>query len=363
MKRLRIAVILTTIIIVSVVLYSAFQGQTDRAAPSDKAACTNDCNVLLISVDSLRADHLGAYGYKRNTSPNLDKLASQGVLFTNYFSVSHTTPVSEMTVQTGLYPTSNGLNNFDSTLPKDRTILPQYLKKLGFHTQAIISSPEFLVFSSLNESFSRGYDEYPKNIPTQDDIQNGRQYPFIEDVSTAIDNQQMDNKQNFLWLAVGGVHYPYGINAKDEFTDPNYTGAFRFETTLDYGLFRRVYNGVLYPYNKQLTDADKQYVIDMYDNGVKAFDDYLGQVVQLLKDKGQYDKTIIVIESEHGEDLGEHGYFMHYDVLDTQTHVPLIIIDPRLKGQGKTLSSLTGSVDVLHHTRVIRQSTHQGALF
>ena len=101
------------------------------------ATCTTDCNVILVSVDSLRADHMGIYGYKRNTTPNFDALAKKGTLFKNYYSPSYITPVTEATVQTGLYPTSHGVTNFDSLLPKNRTLLPEYMKKLGFRTQAI----------------------------------------------------------------------------------------------------------------------------------------------------------------------------------------------------------------------------------
>src|SRR3989344_162377 len=104
------------------------------ASPNSVASCTIDtactgCNVILLSVDSLRADHIGAYGYERETTPYFDELAKKGALFENYFSPSFLTPVSEMSVHTGMYPTAHKTTNFDTVLPENITTLAQYFKQ------------------------------------------------------------------------------------------------------------------------------------------------------------------------------------------------------------------------------------------
>lgn len=309
------------------------------------AACTDDCNILFISVDSLRADHVGAYGYSRNTTPNFDALTQKGTLFKNYYSPSFLTPVSEASVQTGLYPTSHGLKNFDSVLPTDRKILPQYMKSLGFSTQAIMSSPEFEAFKPIKQSFSRGYDSYvfpQKVIKPGEPI---RQYPPINTVRDALTKSNNSKQRKFVWLALGGLHWPFGYNEPNAFGVTNYSGPLSGQL-LDWVLFKNIYDGKLYPNKINLQQADIQYVRDQYDNGVLAFDNYLGQVMGQLKQLKLDKKTIIIIESEHGEELGEHGYFAHYDVYDTQVHDPLLVVDPRVSGN-KKISSMATSVDVL----------------
>lgn len=315
-----------------------------------KSVVCTDCNVILISVDSLRADHIGAFGYKRDTTPNFDKFAQSSTLFLNYFSTSFLTPVSEMSVQTGLYPTSHGVTNFDTILPENKLTIAEYLKGKSYETSALSSSPEFEINPALKKSFSRGFDRYQYFIDTskqQDKFQQERQFFHQADVNSELDT--LKDKKFFLWLAVGGVHWPYDKGFQNIYADKNYSGVF-FNKMLDWEGFQYIYKRQIYKEinllgDQDLQDADIQYVIDNYDNGIRAFDDFLGQLMRELKQRGLLEKTIVIIESEHGEDLGEHGYFAHYDVLDTQVHVPLLVFTPSLQN-GKKISSLSSGVDV-----------------
>ena len=307
--------------------------------------CTGtNCNVLFISVDSLRTDHMSTYGYNRDTTPNFTALANKATLFQNYFSTSYLTPVAEGSVQTGLYPTSNGITNFDSTLPQDKSILAEYLKNLGYNTNAILSSPEFLTYPTLKESFSRGFDSFQYVVPIpQYASPSNREFPSLSSVSQDLSNSK--TKHSFLWLALGGVHWPYGLDYPNLYADPGYNGMFAHKQ-LSWGIFQNIYQNTYYPTKTKLTGADTQYIKDEYDNGIHAFDTFLGQVMDELKRQNLQNKTIIVIQSEHGEDLGEHNYYAHYDILDTQTHTPLLVYVPGLKGN-KKISSLASGVDVL----------------
>ncbi len=304
------------------------------------------CNVILISVDSMRADHMSAYGYPRNTTPNFDKFSKNGSLFLNYFSASFLTPVSEAAVQTGMYPTSNGVTNFDTELSKNAQTISQYLIQDDYQTSAVLSSPEFEVNRALKASFSRGFDRYKYSnlfFMFTNDAGVSRQYPSSTTLEAEFNT--FGNKKFFLWLAVGGAHWPYGASATNVFAQKDYNGFFKGKN-LDWGEFRNIYNNIIYPSKTRLQPADIQYVIDQYDNGVRSFDDFLGEIIDQLKNRNLLNNTILIVESEHGEDLGEHGYFAHYDVLDTQTHTPLFIYVPQIKNL-RQLSSLAGSVDVL----------------
>ncbi|MEK7134519.1 MAG: sulfatase [Patescibacteria group bacterium] len=298
-----------------------------------------DCNVILLSVDSLRADHVGVFGYKRDTTPNFDAFSREGALFLNYFSTSFLTPVSEMSVHTGLYPTSHGVTNFETVLPDNKMTVAEYLKSKNYETSAISSSPEFEINPALKKSFSRGFDKYQYYIDTSN-----KHRQFFPQEKLSLEFDALAGKKFFLWLAVGGVHWPYGDGFQNVYADKDYNGLFK-NRGLDWTTFQDIYKGIDYASGKTLYNYDVQYVIDNYDNGVRAFDDFLGQLIDELKRRNLLEKTIVIIESEHGEGLHEHGYFAHYDVLDTQVHVPLLIFIPSVQ-TGQKILSFAGSVDV-----------------
>ncbi|MEK7494202.1 MAG: sulfatase-like hydrolase/transferase [Patescibacteria group bacterium] len=315
---------------------------------NDVPACMNDmrcpdCNVILLSVDSLRADHVGAYGYERDATPFFDEIAKNGVLFENFFSSSFLTPVSEMAVHTGMYPSATMVTNFDTVLPEDRMTIAQHFKQNGYATSALLSSPEFDINPALRESFSRGFEQY-EYIKREPPISLNDFRAFPGDTQIEAEMKKIADKKFFWWVGIGGVHWPYRKQEQNVFADANYTGIFK-DAPLTWAEFQNVYEGVDHHNKMPLSDADIQYVQDHYDNGVRAFDGFLERFINELKQQNLFDSTLIVIQSEHGEDLHEHGYFAHYDILDTQTHVPLMIISPRFE-RGCRITSFAGSVDI-----------------
>lgn len=283
---------------------------------------------------------MGAYGYKRPTTPFFDQLAKKGAFFENYFTASYLTPISEASVHTGMYPTGSGVTNFDTELPTDKTTLAELLKNEGFKTAAIHTSPEFWFFPALKSVFSRGFSDYRYIVPEG----HKRDLPDMKVIADELGAFGKD--QFFLWLTVGKVHWPYyGYQDTNVFTDPNYSGILK-NRELDWdNTFGNIYNGVLYPEKKALTDADKNYIVDKYDEGVKLSDNFLAALYSELRNRNLIKNTIIVIESEHGEDLGEHGYYAHYDVLDDQIHTPFLILSPKL--DGVSVANQVSSTDVL----------------
>jgi len=312
-----------------------------------KVACP-DCNLILLSIDSLRADHVGAFGYKRDTTPNFDSFAKKGILFKNYFPTSFLTPVSEMSLQTGMYPTSNGVTAFDTVLPVDRKTLGEFMKQEDYQTSALLSSPEFWINPPLKESFERGFDSYKYSNA---DLVHARDLPGMNQVTEQLD--KFSKKKSFLWMPLGRVHWPYGVNSANRYADKKYNGAFE-DAPLNWQTFRRIYQMGIYneppiPHQEKLgtlTERDIQYVKDVYDNGVRSVDDFLGKLIYELRKRGLLEKTVIVIESEHGEALGEHGYFAHYDIFDEQIHAPLLIFSPKIKNS-LSVDALVSSIDVL----------------
>lgn len=322
---------------------SGAAAQENRAAACALNARCPDCNVILLSVDSLRADHVGAYGYARDTTPYFDELAKTGALFENYFSSSFLTPVSEMSVHTGMYPSAHMVTNFDTVLPEEITTIAEYMSRKGYFTSTLLSSPEFEINPALKKSFSRGFKRYEYIKADQTMPYNGLR-AFPSQSQLAKEMGEIENKKFFWWVGVGGVHWPYGGQGKDVFADPAYQGILK-NTQLDWAEFQNIYKKIYYPQKIHLSDADIQYVRDQYDNGVRAFDEFFERFVSELARQNLLNHTLIVIQSEHGEGLHENGYFAHYDILDTQTHVPLLIISPGLS-KGCRVASFAGSADV-----------------
>ena len=115
-------------------------------------------NIVLISVDSLRADHMSLYGYKRRTTPNLELLSKKAFVAENYNSTSYLTPISEGSVQTGLYTEINGITNFKKHFSKNIRTAAEILKANSYDTAAFGTSPEFRIWKGISLSFSRGFD-------------------------------------------------------------------------------------------------------------------------------------------------------------------------------------------------------------
>jgi arylsulfatase A-like enzyme len=298
--------------------------------------CT-DCNIILISIDSLNASHIGALGYERDTTPFLDSLSSKGYLFKNYFTTSYLTPITQLSLFTSLYPSSIGVRNFFPKLAQDKLTMAQILKKEGYYTQAITSSPEY-IDTPDKESFYRGFDRYVFTQP--------RKLPRKKLVDKEL--EKLKDKQFFLWLTVSTIHWPYDNHEINIFSDPKYNGFFK-NNSLDSKTFNRIYQDNYYASDGRkipITKNDIKYVIDNYDNGVREFDKYLNYFYKLLEAKKLTEKSIIILTSEHGESLYEYGYFIHYDILKNTVHTPLLFLLPYKKNTG-LIDKLASTVDIL----------------
>jgi len=265
-------------------------------------------NVILISIDTLRADHLGSYEYFRNTSPNIDKLAIEGFLFKNTFSQAPWTLPSHASIFTSKYPTYHGVIN-ERNIICDIT-LTEVLKNNGYETIAYASKFGFV---KGKFGFNRGFKEYT-------DINN----LLRNNIQSAI--EWLDNKRNgpfFLFLYGYDVHDPYLIPNRTEmrfdvdrktnipvtYEDLNKIIEEELQKSIyklnesDIPVVRKIY----WKHINQSSVEDKAIVKSMYDNKIALVDYHLGFLFNKLKELGIFDKTIIIITSDHGEEFWEHG--------------------------------------------------------
>jgi len=318
-----------------------------KKSGQDKLTCEN-CNVILVSIDTLRADHLGCYGYLKNTSPNIDKFSKKGILFENYIVQGYLTPTSTISLFTSKYISSLNTIYLNSVLSKKDLTLTQILKAYNYTTAAFISSPEFSDFlGNAKEAMSRGFDSYilPSNFNGY-----GRRLPPKYQISKWLEK----NKENkfFLWLPIGAVHWPYGAHSNDSvkkmFLEKEYSGIFSNKSSFDWqDSLRYIYNSTFYSKSGpiKLDESDTNYIRSFYDSGIFVTDEYFGWLLNEINKLGLNKNTTIIVNSVHGEDLGEHKYFGHYDMYDTEIKNALIIVGP--KTFEKRIKAQVQGIDVM----------------
>jgi arylsulfatase A-like enzyme len=324
-------------------------------------------NVIMISLDILRADHMGAYGYKKDTTPHIDSLAAQSVLFENSIAHSYLTPVAQMSVITGQYPRQHGMVSFEVTRDQvAKRTLPEILKYYGYETAAVASSPEFFMrydtesgkIVNPKDIFSQGFDFYGRTMP--DETGSTRVNPVA-----ALDWLKANkDKKFFLWVETGMLHPPYSQTVpepyKTRFDPPGYKPFYqRFpirsgRPDVDKGVpteaLFHVYRGKYYldfepVYNLEQKDLD--FIRGRYDAGVYYTDMFIGELLKQLDALNLSGKTLVVFHSIHGESLGEHGYFFHHDVFDTEVKTALMFRFPGNDKAGMRISRQTQGIDIL----------------
>jgi arylsulfatase A-like enzyme len=275
-------------------------------------AARDDLNLLFVLVDTLRADRLSAYGYHRETSPNIDELAATGVRFAEQLSQSSWTKCSMASLWTGSYPARTGVTRAPQAIPDAARMPAEILKEAGFRTYAIWRNgwirPAF--------GFSQGFEVYhsPRASPVPATVRRERPTASIvgtdqDTVHSAIEFLRTHGDQRWLlYLHLMDVHqYVY-----DE----------------DTALFGTTYS-------------------DIYDNSIRWVDRVLGSLIHQIDARGLREKTLIVLASDHGEAFGEHGREGHArDVYGEVTTTPLILSFPFRLEPGVVVEAPSENVDI-----------------
>jgi arylsulfatase A-like enzyme len=283
--------------------------------------------IILISLDTLRADHLGAYGYYRDTSPFIDAFAKESVLFEHAVVQAPTTLPSHMSIMTSLYPHSHGVKR-DRSLPPENLTLAELLQQGGYKTAAFADGgwmrPVF--------GFSQGFEIY-----------DGENKIGIAKILPKAKKWLAENRSHpfFLFVHCYDIHSPYDPPPpyNTMFQDAVYTGSFAPTTgNLRLAAFNQI----------QLTDQDLRHTIDLYDGGIRYTDDMLGEFFAYLRNSGLYDNSLIIVTSDHGEEFMEHGSFLHWQLYYRPIlHVPLIMHVPALSTEEARIDELVQSIDIL----------------
>lgn len=292
-------------------------------------------NVVLITIDTLRADHLGCYGYDRATSPHIDALSRQSTLFERAYTTLPRTTQSVASILTGRYPKTHGARGLFSRLPEVNRTLAEVYREAGYDTAAVVSN----TFLRPGQGFEQGFDRYD-NPPERWDADSA------EDVTTAARDwldRRSDARPFFLWVHYLDPHWRYEPGARwvGAF-DPGYTGPFTLYQDLDAG---RITKGQAI-FESRLAPRDEAHVVALYDGEIARTDEAVGALLARLdRVRGP---LITLLTADHGESLGEHGYhFAHGEYLYEQgLRVPLMLRAPGLVEAGRRTDALVLNVDV-----------------
>jgi arylsulfatase len=295
-------------------------------------------SVLLVTIDTLRADHLGAYGYRRPTSPRLDALARRGVLFEQAYTYWPKTRGSFVAMMTGRLASQTGYGKSHPLLLDFNPTLASVLKAAGYETAATVDNPN--VASALG--YAKGFDIYretweEKALLTEMD----RTRAITADGVRWLRDASPD-RPFLLWLHYVNPHAPYEPPAP-------WDGAF-FDPEASRGAALRPVEGFHGGVSKQWAVPGKPlgWYVARYDGEIAAVDSQVGELLDALDASAVRDRTLVVVTSDHGESLGEHDYYFDHgeDLFDPSIRVPLILAGPGIE-PGRTSDVLATTLDLV----------------
>ncbi len=320
----------------------------------------NAPNVILLTIDCLRFDHLGCYGYSRDTSPNIDNLASRGVLFLEAISNGGKTAFAFPSILASALPPLKQ-DEYREILQRSTT-LAELLKEAGYHTAAFHSNPCL----ARPFSYGKGFDIFEDSLGKMDAVRKQRfklemklitmlkplkalrfgrsvirflaklwRLPDIfssfmagppiiraeELTNQALQSLAAQRGKFFLWLHYMDVHRPYMPFSK-------YLSQFRTQPVSRRKMVTLFHKILENP--DQISPSEVTTLVDLYDADIKYVDDVVGRLLDSLG--GDLPNTIVIITADHGEEFGEHGEFGHETLYDGLVHVPLIMAGPGIKG-------------------------------
>ena len=304
---------------------------------SGSSASSKKPNIIILSIDTLRADHLHCYGYPHNTSPNIDGFAEENVLFEFAYTPIPKTSAAFCSMMTGLHPFIHKCLPNRGTIRADLTTLAEALKGNGYQTTAVVDNANL----AKSYQFNQGFDEYVE-VWNKTEIK-AESTPYITRKTLEF-LESPPGKPFFFWANYIEPHTPYIPPAA--YVKPMPPG--RDIRTVKPGMIAGN-NVVIRSSNRH----DEGYHTSLYDGAVRYVDSEIGRILTAFKASPLSKNTILIITADHGEDLGEHNFFFNHGPLtfNAASRVPMIIHWP-----GKPARRVRRTVSIMDVTPTILQS-------
>ncbi|MDP6409772.1 MAG: sulfatase [Planctomycetota bacterium] len=304
-------------------------------------------NVLLIGVDTLRADRMGVFGYARDNTPHLSALGAVGVSFPKTRSQAPWTLPSFSSIMTSLYPSTHGAGRggHDEWTPIDPTTLAlaEVLARAGYQTHGIVANGLISPQYGLDQGFESYCSEWAMESARRD----------AEQVAEFVDVHR--TTPWFLFWHIMDPHLPYSTEDgwRERFCEPGYEGRFASKRrayvpfdVLDPRPGRRWFTHEGPPPEPELTEADRRFVNDYYVAEIAEMDAAVGRVLDAVRASGAWERTIVAFVADHGEGLGDHGHYHHgYTLFDDQVHIPMLLRIPG-RDEGRVVGRAVASIDL-----------------
>lgn len=293
-------------------------------------------NVIVYVIDTLRADHLGCYGYARPTSPQIDAFARQSVLFANTIAQSSWTRPSTASMLTGQYPNAHGAITLRSGISPNAGTLAERLREHGYRTAAFVTN----VNVAPQWGFQRGFDLYrylaederSAAVHVGSDVLNAQAVDWLD---------ARGERPFFLYLHASDPHAPYRPPSPwaERLADPTAdVPAERVDALL----------GAIRARGEQPTDAEVRALRARYDGEIAFTDDNFGHFLAALRQRGLDDRTLVLLVADHGEEFADHGGFEHGRTLyDEMIRVPLLVRFPDGGAAGTRVAGVARQIDIL----------------
>src|SRR5213594_1909564 len=273
-------------------------------------AAETKSNVIIITIDTVRADHLGCYGYGLIQTPNIDALARSSARFSHAFTTVPLTLPAHASLFTGSFPMATGVHDFaTNTLPSSAVTLAKVLHQNGYATGAFLGSPVLDSRYGLNQGFETYFDHFDFNHldEAKADIVKRPGDMVVDEALRWL--KQGSRRPFFLWVHLYDAHYPY----------------------------------------KPPEPCASRYKARPYDGGIAFVDAQVGRLVSFLKEKASFANSLVILASDHGESLGDHGEQKHgFFIYDSTLHVPLMVkvpgVTPRVVGKDVSLVDVMPTV-------------------
>ena len=307
-------------------------------------------NVLLISIDSLRADHVGCYGYAKPTTPTIDRLAREGVMFRSAVSTTSWTLPAHAAMFTGLYDSAHGATDVTARLDERHVTLAEAMRDAGYQTVGLYGGPFLHPTFGLDQGFetyincmsvlpsdapAEAFREYASHAASHDDVTGPR---TAEQFAAWLESQAAaDGRPMFAFIHLWDVHFDYIPPEKYvRMFDADYQGDVTARNFMN--------NDAVHP---GMDARDLAHVLALYDGEIRFTDDIIAQLLDALREAGRLDNTLVVITSDHGEEFFEHGGKGHQRTLfDEVVRVPLVVWWPGRVEAGGVVEQQVRLIDI-----------------
>ncbi len=337
----RFSAALVGVLAAAVVLLSGCE-KKDNA--SRRVADPTGANVVIIVLDTTRVDYLSCYDYREDTTPNISRLAREGTLYDEAYSTDFWTLPSHASLFTGLYPSQVGATSETNQLVADAVTIAERLKDHGYETGAIVNNQ----WISRERGFAQGFDFYAEmwRPGYRDDDEHRRltEQKSIDVAGKWLEKRLENDAPFFLFINFNVVHMPYRPTPefRKKWVRPN---RWALNRLMRLGNIAGMW-GFLAGEEK-FDETDFRIMRNLYEAEVAIADEQVGEIVKLLESRSILDKTLFIVTSDHGENLGEHGMIDHlFSMYETTVHIPLIIRYPERFESGAINGDLISLVDI-----------------